>query len=485
MEKKKKLIILGVILLLIIVSGATFAILTWNSTMIKLGINTNCFTIDYTRGGDITGSLKLMDLEDIFSGEDNTFTIKKGMGLSYVNVGINSNCSIEGYGTIYLNVTELSDTFKDGGDSYNALAYAILKNTSNLSNNDITIDNLENQSFELVNGGVITDIGKVTLLEEQLSNTEVNKYLVVIFIIKQAAGNDVTEATFKGNISVEANQENEYVSTPDYCFELSNEDEENKTASIKNYNCYEGNSKGYETITDVAIPNMIGDYKITGIVFDFMTCHKYNRCSFYNMGLTSIIIPASIVTIEQNAILDNPLKYIIVNSRNPVYDSRDNSNAIIETASNNLIKGSKNTIIPNTVTMIEFAAFRSLELTNISIPDSVTTIGDYAFSSNQLTSVTISDSVTTIGNGTFQYNNLNHVYIGNNSKLTNIGSEAFSSSNYSNPNLKTIYYNGSNSLPWINAINGSDSDTKFVTGTVSSYTSSSGIYNEVLITTGK
>ena len=67
MEKKKKLIILGVILLLIIVSGATFAILTWNSTMIKLGINTNCFTIDYTRGGDITGSLKLVNEEDLIS----------------------------------------------------------------------------------------------------------------------------------------------------------------------------------------------------------------------------------------------------------------------------------------------------------------------------------------------------------------------------------------------------------------------------------
>ena len=60
MEKKKKLIVLGVILLLIIVSGATFAILTWNSTMIKLGINTNCFTINYAKGNNISGSLKLI-----------------------------------------------------------------------------------------------------------------------------------------------------------------------------------------------------------------------------------------------------------------------------------------------------------------------------------------------------------------------------------------------------------------------------------------
>ena len=156
MEKKNKLIILGVIILLLVASGLTFAILTWNSTMIKLGINTNCFTIDYTRGGDITGSLKLLNINELFAPplEDSNnpqFTIKKGMGLSYVNVGINSNCSIEGYGTIYLNVTELSDTFKDGGESNGALGYAVLKNTSNLSNSDTTIDNLENQSFEVLN----------------------------------------------------------------------------------------------------------------------------------------------------------------------------------------------------------------------------------------------------------------------------------------------------------------------------------------------
>ena len=84
-----------------------------------------------------------------------------------------------------------------------------------------------------------------------------------------------------------------------------------------------------------------------------------------------------------------------------------------------------------------------------------------------------------------------------NSKLTSISHTVFSSSNRTqtiditgrtyidNPNLKKIYYNGSNSLLWIYAIYGSDSDIKFVTGTVPSYTSGTTTYNEVLITTGK
>ena len=543
MEKKKKLIILGVILLLIIVSGATFAILTWNSTMIKLGINTNCFTIDYTRGGDITGSLKLLNINELFAppleGSDNPqFTIKKGMGLSYVNVGINSNCSIEGYGTIYLNVTELSDTFKEGGESNGALGYAVLKNTSSLSNSDITIDNLDSQSFEVLNIQSIVETGKIELYSEQLSNTEVNKYLVVIFVDKLSAGNNVTEATFKGNISVEANQKNTSI-TPDYCFNLVEKDEENKTASIGGvlyngqylglgYKCYEGNEEGYETITDVIIPEKIDGYTIIGI----------KGFTFRKAGLTSVVIPSTVVSIgvsnsgqtyygafEENKISEitipdsvttiekqafkgnkikkviipasvtsigaspfmgnNTLEEIVVDENNPTYDSRDNSNAIIETSTNTLIQGCKNTTIPNTITNIDRAAFLDMSLTSMIIPDSVTTIGYFAFQSNQLTSISLPDSVTEIRSYAFSDNNLNYVYIGSDSNLTSIGSKAFTSSTNSNPNLKTIYYNGSNSLPWIYAVNGSDSSTRFVTGTVPSYTIETTTYNEVLITTGK
>ena len=65
---------------------------------------------------------------------------------------------------------------------------------------------------------------------------------------------------------------------------------------------------------------------------------------------------------------------------NTRYDSRNNCNAIIETASNTLIFGSKNTVIPNTVTNIGGLAFYcSTVLTSITIPASVTTIEQGAF----------------------------------------------------------------------------------------------------------
>ena len=93
----------------------------------------------------------------------------------------------------------------------------------------------------------------------------------------------------------------------------------------------------------------------------------------------------------------------MVESGNPKYDSRNNCNAIIETASNTLIVGCENTIIPNTVTAIGNSAFDNFSgLTSIDIPNSVTSIGDEAFwGCSGLTSITIPNSVTFIGDGAF------------------------------------------------------------------------------------
>ena len=71
---------------------------------------------------------------------------------------------------------------------------------------------------------------------------------------------------------------------------------------------------------------------------------------------------------------------MVVNSGNTIYDSRNNCNAIIETASNTLIAGCKNTVIPNSVTSIGSSAFQGCSgLTSVTIPNSVSSIGDYAF----------------------------------------------------------------------------------------------------------
>ena len=201
MEKKKKYLILGIIILLVL-GGVTVAYLTWSSNKINIGLNSDCFTIDYTKGGDINNaSVKLMNESDLID-SNNKFTIKEGIALTYANIGIKSTCGIEGYGSLYLNITSLSDAFTTG-NSVGALKYAILKNTSTST---VSVANLLNQSFDIEKKGTITSTGTKKILTKQLSNTTVNKYIIVIYIDKSLSGNDVLGSSFSGKISADANQ---------------------------------------------------------------------------------------------------------------------------------------------------------------------------------------------------------------------------------------------------------------------------------------
>lgn len=598
MEKKKKLIILGIIALTLVIIGTTYAILTWTSTKINLGLNSGCFTIDYTKGQDISGNLKLFNESDLIS--NNKFTIKNGIGISAVNIGINSTCTIEGFGSIYLNVTNISESFTTG-DSKGALKYAVLSNTSTITTpSSVTVDSLLNQSFEIVAKGSIESSGKKLLYKMELSNTEINKYIIVIYVDNALAGNSITSASFSGNISSEAEQK-----SPDYDANFKIEtNEEDGTATITNYN---GEEK------DVVIPKMLRKVTITADVVSnpseetISACEDYfindlqfctseeignlcknggtgfgitlkeiitenilplsklqqlekigsitlqisysskkymvtsiegpafsrrqltsivipnsvitiGRAAFTGNKLTSIVIPSSVTTIDDHnpPFYDNPFESICVDSNNSIYDSRDNSNALIETSSNKLIQGSKNTVIPNSVTAIGNHAFYSLGITNITIPNSVTTIGDWAFVYNQLTNVKIPDTVTSIGDAAFKcnkltsitipnsvtkistaafsYNDLDYALINLGLSPATCGNSIFSSSNdtttfngityVDNPNLKTIYNNSGKAFDWNMVVN-NESGTAFVTGTTNVRIDGGTTYNAVTVTTGQ
>ena len=130
-----------------------------------------------------------------------------------------------------------------------------------------------------------------------------------------------------------------------------------------------------------------------------------------NIGDSVVIIPDPYFFSTSS---DTDLAEINVSSANPIFDSRNGCNAVIETATNKLVLGCKNTIIPNTVTSIGADAFkRNPYLTSINIPNSVTRIEWRAFDGCfRLVSVSIGNSVDSIYASAFDdCSNLADIYV--------------------------------------------------------------------------
>jgi len=185
--------------------------------------------------------------------------------------------------------------------------------------------------------------------------------------------------------------------------------EDGKTCSIEGY---------MGTSQIVNIPSIINGKGVTRIGYG-----AFSSC----VSLTSIIISKSVTNIREGTFLGcSNLTSIVVEKGNPIYDSRNNCNAIIETSTNKLIVGCQNTIIPNSVTSIgDFAFSRCSSLTSIVIPESVIDIGWNAFNGcSSLASVEIPNSVTSIGSWAFSgCDSLTSIVIPNG--VTTIRSRAF------------------------------------------------------------
>lgn len=136
--------------------------------------------------------------------------------------------------------------------------------------------------------------------------------------------------------------------------------------------------EGVETISDEAFFGCSALSSLTiGNTVTTIGDFAFSHCT----SLTSLYIPSSVTSIGLSAFqFCDSLKSIQVSNDNPVFDSRNDCNAIIRKADNNLFIGCKNTIIPDNVESIGIYAFYGCHgLTSISIPSGVTHIYGYSF----------------------------------------------------------------------------------------------------------
>ena len=153
-------------------------------------------------------------------------------------------------------------------------------------------------------------------------------------------------------------------------------------------------------------------------------------------GLTSITISKGVKEIGSEAFSGcTNLKTVVVDIENPIFDSRNNCNGIIETASNTLVFGFGNTIIPESVTTIGKEAFKyNTNLSSFIIPKSIKTIEERAFfGCNSLGAIDFGEGVISIGDNAFgECSGLKSIVIPN--SISSIGDNTF----YRCSGLKTI-----------------------------------------------
>ena len=130
-------------------------------------------------------------------------------------------------------------------------------------------------------------------------------------------------------------------------------------------------------------------------------------------ALDSITIPASVTDIGPEP-FDHctNLKFLQVAEGNPKYDSRDNCNAIIETATNKLVVGCVATIIPEGITTLGSYAFCGVYLPDIVLPNSIQVIEEMAICECTLQSpLIIPEGVKKMDEYALYYNTVDSIII--------------------------------------------------------------------------
>ncbi len=143
-------------------------------------------------------------------------------------------------------------------------------------------------------------------------------------------------------------------------------------------------------------------------------------------ALRNVFIPYQVSSIGVGAFYGKSLAKLEVDERNTYYDSREQCNGIIETATNKLIAGSNLTKIPASVTAIAEYVFIWCTFNSIQLPPQLETIGHHAFCyCENLQSIDFPESLRKISNLAFKdCKAMTSINIPNGVSL--IGSEAFS-----------------------------------------------------------
>lgn len=139
----------------------------------------------------------------------------------------------------------------------------------------------------------------------------------------------------------------------------------------------------YETLTSVTFEE---NSQVEYIGRNFVSCSK----------IKNFTLPKTVTYFGGFSGYKTELETLSVEEGNTAYDSRNNCNCIIETATNKLICGCKNMVLPDTIEIIGIGSVDDINITELILPNSVRIIE--GFNSSYIKKLHIPASVTSINN---------------------------------------------------------------------------------------
>lgn len=223
-------------------------------------------------------------------------------------------------------------------------------NTSGGSATNIVI----NENGKASNGGIFSAVDDKNFYLDYIKYTVEEGHLAVSSYDKAGFKGEakiVSSITYKGNYYEVLSIDNNVFRD---CERLTSLTIPNSMTSIGSYafsNCVGLTSLTFpNSVTSIGSSAFSGCTGLTSLTLpnSVTSIDKYafSGCT----SLTSLTIPANVTTIGEKAFSDcSGLTSIVVDKNNSVYDSRENCNAIIETATNTLVVECSTTVIPSSI----------------------------------------------------------------------------------------------------------------------------------------
>ena len=197
------------------------------------------------------------------------------------------------------------------------------------------------------------------------------------------------------------------------------------------------------SVRDVVIPQTLYGLRVTAI----------GDMAFDRKGLTSVVIPNTVITIENGSSgygafsgNNNLTRVTLGNSIRTIGDYAFSRTGLTEIIIPNSVTSIGRSVFSNSfsysdgfvgnlrrvtfgsgIRTIGQDAFASQQITELNLPASLQTIGSGAFYHNQIRSLTIPNTVTSVGDGAFQENPIETVVIPASLARGGLSNEAFSS----------------------------------------------------------